>query len=325
MRNLRYTQIMHSLLQTKEWTDFKASQGWMSHQIDDIFVLEKKLPLRQSFLYAPEVEYKLLQNTKIYKNTKEIAENNHAIFFRLEVIDEFDEKIVEILEKNHFIKSFEEIQPEWRQIIDLAKSEAEILAQMKQKGRYNIKIAQRNGVIIEKSKNIDDFYKIFRETAKRDGFEIRPKQYFEKMMNIFGSRDVAELWVAKYNERTIAAAIVTFYDGVATYLYGASSDEYRNVMAPYVLHWRIIQEAKKLGMARYDLLAVSPEDRNRLEENGKWLGNRKMENRDHKYAGITRFKEQFGGRKVQIVGSWDLVYKPSWYKIFKIIENFRRK
>ena len=79
---------MKSLLQTPEWVSLKVAQGWKSHEVEGIFVLEKKLPLGKSFLYAPEVEYKLLQNTKIYENTKKIAENAHSIFLRLEILDE---------------------------------------------------------------------------------------------------------------------------------------------------------------------------------------------------------------------------------------------
>lgn len=313
MRKLRYNQVImlkgKSLLQTKEWANFRQTQGWQAHHIDNISILEKNLPFGKSFLYAPEVEYRDIENLEnILEYIKKNVKNTQTIYFRLEILDEFDEKICQKLKENGFIKSFEEVQPEWRQIIDISKSEEEILAGMKQKGRYNIRVAQKHGVSVEKSTNIFKFYEIFRETAKRDGFEIRPKQYFEKLMQIFSSSGIAELWLAKYNEKTVAAMIAIFYDGKASYLYGASSGEFRQVMAPYLLHWRIIQRAKEKRCQVYDLLAVAPKG---IET--------------HKYAGITRFKEQFGGRKVQIVGSYDLVYKPVWYKIFKMVEKYRRK
>lgn len=303
---------MQSLLQTKTWAAFRQDLGWQAFDIEEISVLQKKLPFGKSFLYAPEVAWQAISPEGRLENflskIQKIAENSKTLFFRLEILDEFDDKIIEILKKNGFIKAFEEIQPEWRQIIDISKSEDEILAQMKQKGRYNIRVAEKHGVEIKKSENINDFYEIFRETAKRDGFQIRPKQYFEKLMEKFSENGIAELMLAKYNGKTIAALIATFYSDVATYLYGASGNANRNLMAPYLLHFEVMKRAKVKGCKTYDLLAVAP-----------------PEAENHKYAGISRFKEQFGGRTVHLVGSWDLVYKPRWYGIFKMAEKYRRK
>lgn len=309
-----------SLLQTSMWANFKENEGWLTHNLGDISILEKKLPFSKTFLYTPEVAWRAISPIgglpQFLENIKKIAKNSSSIFFRLEILNDFDTKIIEKLKQNGFIKAFEEIQPEWRQIIDLSRSEEEILAQMKQKGRYNIRVAQKHNVMIEKSQNINDFYQIFLQTAKRDGFEIRHKQYFEKLFEIFGPNEIAELWLAKYNGETIAAVIATFYEGAACYIYGASSNEFRNLMAPYLLHWQVIRRAKEKDCQSYDLLAIAPAILAESRREG-------VEN--HKYAGITRFKEQFGGRKVQIVGSWDLIYKPGWYWLFKKAESFRRK
>src|SRR3990167_7624050 len=177
--NLRYNQGMKSLLQTREWAALRQGLGWQAHQINEVYVLQKKLPLGKSFLYAPEVVWQAISPEggigNFLENVKKIGRNSHSplgtIFFRLEILDEFNEKIVEKLKNCRFVKSFEDVQPEWRQILDISQSEEEILAQMKPKGRYNIRVAQRTGIVIEKSNNIDDFYKIFCQTAKRDGFE----------------------------------------------------------------------------------------------------------------------------------------------------------
>lgn len=317
---------MKSLLQTKEWADFRVSQGWQAYEIDGISILERKLPMGKSFLYAPEVEWDQLQklqniDTKIQK----IAQEKRAIFFRLEILDEYSEKIVQKLKDNGFIKAFEELQPEWRQVIDISKSEEEILAQMKEKGRYNIKIAQKNGIIIkkadlstsldntrDKSLEVNEFYEIFSETAKRDGFSIRPREYFEKMLEILGEN--IELLIAEYQGKIIAAEIVSYYKETASYLYGASSSEFRNVMAPYLLHWEVIKLAKARGSKFYDLLAVDP-----IADSSQQTAS------SHKYAGIGRFKRQFGGRTVHITGSYDLVYKPVWYWLFRMAEKMRRR
>jgi len=305
---------MQSLLQTQEWVTLRQGFGWQAYNVDGISILGKPLPFGLSFLYAPEVDFAEIKNfDEILKKMQEIAQENRSIFFRLEILDEFDEKFIEIIKQNGFIKAFEELQPEWRQIIDISKSEEEILAQMKPKGRYNIKIAQKNNVDVTASSNVTAFYELFLATAKREGFSLRPKKYFQDLLERLNPKGYAELLLAKYNNIAVAAAIVTFYKDTASYLYGASSNEYRNVMAPYLIHWEAIKRAKAKRCRYYDLLAIEPVNSNQLPVTS-----------NHKYAGITRFKEQFGGRKIHLIGSYDLIYKPFWYKLFKMAEKRRR-
>lgn len=325
---------MKSVMQTKEWSELRQSQGWRVHEVEDVFVLEKKLPFGFSFLYAPEVDFMSISTKlqKIYENTKKIAKENRAIFTRFDFINQknslFGEKMVKILNQNQFIKSFEEIQPEFRQIIDITGSEEKILTKMKPKGRYNIKIAQKHGLEIAhslqltadskkpKKTDIDEFYKIFVETAKRDGFQIRPKSYFQKLYEILGAAGLAEIITVRYNGVAVASGIFTFYDGIVTYLYGASLSQYRNTMAPYLMHWEAIREAKHRDYKFYDLLAIAPFGKIRMTNDELRM--------TKKYSGITRFKEQLGGIKYQTVGSWDIVNRPGWYKIFRFIEKIRR-
>ena len=313
---LYYKDKMKSLLQTQEWATFRETQGWRVHWVDEILVLEKPLPMGLSFLYAPEVDFFQINFNEFLPKIAEISKKSHSILLRIDCLNHnsapYGEKISKILKNKKFIKSFEEIQPEYRQIINISKSEEQILAQMKQKGRYNIKVAERSGVVVEKSDNIDDFYKIFCETAKRDGFQVRPKKYFVNLLRILKSAGLAELLVCRYNNSPVAAGIFTFCDGLASYLYGASLSSQRQVMAPYLMHWEAIKLAKEKNCHFYDLLAVSP------------FGSNTDQHLLAKYAGITRFKEQFGGQKYQTVGSWDLVLNPAMYQLFKLVENIRR-
>jgi len=331
---------MKSFLQTKEWADFKVNQGWQADKIDDIFVLGRNLFLGRSFLYVPEVEWTSVENLDNYlPKIKELAQKNNAIFTRLEILDKIDEEIINKLKENGFIKSFEELQPEYRQIIDLTPSEEEIFAQMKEKGRYNIRVAQKHNIVIEKSDpstslGVNEFYQLFRETAKRDGFEIRPQKYFDDLLKILGP-EKSELLLAKYQGQVLAAAIIIYYEQTATYLYGASSSTDRQVMAPYLLHFQAMKNAKERGCRAYDLLAVAPELANSEQptansqqqdsKNQSAVSREPKAESHHKYAGISRFKRQFGGKTEQIVGSYDLVYQPFWYKMFKIAEKYRRR
>lgn len=317
---------MQSLLQTQQWVDLKVSQGWKSHNIEGVFILEKSLPMGLSFLYAPEVEWAAVENLeKFIENIKKIAEESHSLFFRLEILDEKDPKIVKNLKNLKFIKSFEELQPEWRQIVDISKSEEEILNQMKPKGRYNIRVAQKHGVevsvcpIDRLNDGIEIFYDLYYQTARYQKLSHRDKKYFLEMLKVLYPKDEAAILIARYQNLPLSALIITFYngeadisqkryDGVASYLYGGTSRLHKNVMAPYLAHWEAIKLAKKKGCRYYDLLAVAPEG-----------------SENHQYSNLTFFKEQFGGRKINITGSYDLVYKPVGYKIFKVAERLRRR
>lgn len=291
-----------SFLQSKQWADFKQSQGWQPHKENDIFVLERKLPLGKSLLYAPEVFISNLSEiSKISKISKTISDS--LIFFRLEIINPITPDFVAVLERNGFVKSFEQMQPEHRQVVDLKPLPDEIFKQMKPKGRYNINVAKRHGVRVTTGE-VKTFYQLYRQSAKREKFAARVQNYFEDLIKHFP--DQVEIFIASYQNQPVAAALVVFWKGVASYLYGGSAGEHRNVMAPTLLHWKIIEEAKRRKMKQYDLLAIAPDDK------------------PHKFAGLRRFKQQFGGRQVDLVGSWDLIFRPWWYRIYRLAESVRR-
>jgi lipid II:glycine glycyltransferase (peptidoglycan interpeptide bridge formation enzyme) len=311
---------MTSLLQTKQWAELKASQGWKTHHIElsgqtePISVLERELAFGTTMLYAPEV---ILEKTAA-KHLEELAEKcrkeaPNAIFFRLELMmpfSETDTALTAQLVNAHYQKSFEEVQPEHRQWIDISGDETTILATMKEKGRYNVRLAERKGVVARIStdtKDVEVFYKIFSETAERDGFRIRNQAYFEALCTMLFREKLGELVIAEKDGEPLAALIITYYDGLAAYLYGASSNAQRNLMAPYAAHMAAIRSAKKHDCTTYDLLQIAPPN---VEE--------------HAYLSLTRFKQQFGGERMDLVGSWDRIYRPSWYIAFMAAEKLRR-
>lgn len=356
---------MPNIFQTEEWARFKTQTGYQKYyNFDGVFVLQKQLPLGRTMLYSPMVdvnnELRIMDNGFLDKIT-EIAKQNKSIFYRLEISNSIIHNSSFTIPQN-FVKSFEEMQPEHTMILNIKKRKEDILAGMKQKGRYNIKIAQKHNVQIRKSRQIDNFYKLYEETAMRQKITYRNKEYFHALLDNLEPKGYCELFEAittqtnadltptnaeltqkdNYhpeqsegsqqfsnlamseeakptsdsnetmkqcdNEIVLAAAIVSFYKGRATYLFGASSNEMRNVMAPYLLHWYIISEAKRRNIAEYDWFGIAPNDNPR-----------------HPWAGVTRFKRQFGGNQIQLMGSWDLVMRPVEYQIFKIAEKLRRR
>jgi lipid II:glycine glycyltransferase (peptidoglycan interpeptide bridge formation enzyme) len=197
------------------------------------------------------------------------------------------------------------INPSGTSIVDLSKTEDEILAAMHQKTRYNVRVAEKHNVTTTNnqepiSKKFDDIFHLFEETAKRDGFRLHPRGYYEKQIKMPG----IEVYGAECEGKLLASAIVMFENGIATYLHGASSNEMRNVMAPYALHWAIMKRAKERGMKHYDLWGISDDPKSG-------------------WAGITRFKRGFGGGDVFAPGTFDLPVRRFWYSVYTLARRMR--
>ncbi|MDR2258140.1 MAG: peptidoglycan bridge formation glycyltransferase FemA/FemB family protein [Treponema sp.] len=212
-----------------------------------------------------------------------------------------------------FRRAAADIQPPDTVIIDLEKDEEALLMEMKPKWRYNIRLAERKGVLIRRldEQGLGDFYALFGETARRDGIAIHSPDYyralFETCRDYPGGRQEARLYLAGFNGEPAAAIITLFRGDEAVYLYGASSDRNRNLMAPYLLQWRAMKDAKAAGCRFYDLFGIPP-----------------GEDPGHPMAGLYRFKTGFGGRIIHRPGSWDLAYRPLAAGLFRAAESFRK-
>ncbi|HIQ56641.1 TPA: peptidoglycan bridge formation glycyltransferase FemA/FemB family protein [Candidatus Gracilibacteria bacterium] len=182
--------------------------------------------------------------------------------------------------KNNKNKKAPEIFPTNTLMINLELEENEILAQMKQKGRYNIKLARKKGVVIEEEKDVENFWNLMLETSKRDGFRSNKKHVYSDLLQSFG--DNAVLYTAKDKTGDVlASAIFTMTEGMALYNYGASTNRKRGLMAPYLLQWAGIQWAKNKGATVYDFLGISPEN-----------------TPNHSLNGVASFKLKFGGTRI---------------------------
>lgn len=214
-------------------------------------------------------------------------------------------------------KAKTDIQPPDTVILPLEKSEDEIMGQFKSKWRYNIRLAEKKGCVIEcmATSNeadidvaIDVFYSLYQTTAKRDGIAIHTKNYYKSLFLLARSYpDVScRLYVAKYEGMHLAAIITIFYRDEATYLYGASSNENRNLMPTYLLQYRAIMDAKAFGCKTYDFYGMPP-----------------REDEGHPMAGLYRFKTGFGGKIVHRLGSID-AYRNGWrYGVYSFAEGMR--
>ncbi|MDA1209148.1 MAG: peptidoglycan bridge formation glycyltransferase FemA/FemB family protein [bacterium] len=189
-------------------------------------------------------------------------------------------------------------QPEATRIIDLTKSEEDILMQMKQKGRYNIKVARKNDVTVKESDDIDAFYALTKETGKRDGFTGLSKRAYQTFLDeVPGSFLLLAYLSAEVDDKQtkpIAGVLSVVYGSQGTYYYGASSHAHRASMAPYLLQWESMQFCKVKGCTSYDLLGTAPSG----------------SGDDHPWKGITAFKEKFGGEEVLYAHEQEIILKP---------------
>ena len=234
----------------------------------------------------------------ILKEIRKLAMREAAIFVRMSSYTEMR------IEGFGLMDAKTDKHPQHSLILDLGLSEEEILDQMKQKGRYNIKLAEKHDVTVEHGGDLDSWYIMLQKTCSRDGFRIHPKEHYKKMLELLG--DDTELIVAKYQDRMIAGGIFVYLDGWAIYYYGAADYNYRNLMAPYAVQWEAIKTAKMKGCSHYDFLGIAPDD-----------------SVDHLWAGVTSFKKKFGGKMVEYAKAREIVLKPFWYFIYGLRKSIR--
>ena len=206
-----------------------------------------------------------------------------------------------------------DVQPPDSVILDLNLPEEGILAAMKPKWRYNIRLAEKKGVEVcpGDGSALDVFYSLAETTAARDGIALHSKEYFRTLFEVASSSSSEDkpelrLWLARHDGQDIASIITLYYRKQAVYLYGAASDEKRSLMPAYALQWAAIRAAKAFGCTSYDMYGIPP-----------------CEDPAHPMAGLYRFKTGFGGHIVHYAGSWDFVYLPVLYGIMHTAENLR--
>lgn len=206
-------------------------------------------------------------------------------------------------------------QPAVTLLLDLKKTEAELLAEMHPKTRYNIHLAEKKGVVVREEKNADIFWKLNQETVGRDFFKSHGRGYYRKMLDL----EMARQLTAYYGDTPIASNIFINHEGSFVYLHGASANASRNVMAPYLLQWRGIQLAKKLGAIEYDFWGIAPPVEEGTENrecyhNYCWSG-------AHSWSGITRFKVGFGGQVRSYPVAFEVVIGKVKYGVFNLIKR----
>ncbi len=197
--------------------------------------------------------------------------------------------------------SNEQVQFRNTVLVDLSGSDEQLMQRMKQKTRYNIRLAGRKGVTIRQGglSDLEQLYNMYAETSLRDGFVIRDRSYYLDIWQTFIKDGLAEPLIAEVEGQPVAGLFLFAFAERAWYIYGMSTEQHRDKMPNYLLQWTAMQRARAKGCTVYDLWGAPDEF---TEADPLW--------------GVYRFKEGLGGEVVGHIGAWDLPVRKQVYFLY---------
>ena len=304
-------------MQSCMWGDVKSDWKWDAvisrSKSGDIAgsmaLLTRKIPyLPYTIMYSPRGPVCDIHDKAVIADllsgVRDLAKTYKAYVFKIDpdVLSD-DTEFIKIMTElgltlpnsSQNVKNFEAIQPRYVFRLNVeGKSEEELMDSFHSKTRYNIRLAERKGVTVKicGKEMLPDFSRIMLETGLRDGFVTRPQAYFEKMMDKMG--DNVRLYMAFLDGKPISGTLASHFGDKVWYMYGASSNEYRNVMPNYLLQWHMIKWALEEKCRIYDFRGVSGD----ISE-------------DNPLYGLYRFKKGFNGDFCEFVGEFDMVFRPA--------------
>jgi len=288
-------------------------------------ILRNGFAARLSILYTPKGPLldwtnEALRN-RVLNDLESFAKKQGAIFLKMDpdvilgtgipssnddLIDRGGQAVMSELKRKGWRDSSDQIQFKNTVLIDLTPSQDEMLSRMKQKTRYNIRLAQKKGVTLRvgTQKDFGMLHKMYAETSVRDGFVIRDEDYYQTVWKLFieSSEPTCEPLLAEVESQPVAAIFVFYFARRAYYVYGMSRDLHREKMPTYLLQWEAMKRAKAKGCNVYDLWGA-PDVFD--ESDSMW--------------GVYRFKEGLGGKVVRALGAWDFAPNPLWYRTYSEI------
>lgn len=304
------------ILQTYEWGELKSKFGWAPYRFEYqgvIFqLLMRSLPFGIKIAYIPKGKIGF-ENINLWQTIDQFCISHHVIFLKYEP-DQYDSEDNIKTRDNRFVAS-RSIQPASTIEIDLKGDESDWLARMKQKTRYNIKLAIKKGVEVELTDDVDTFYELMLDTSKRDNFGVHSKNYYQSAYDLFKPNNQVALMIAKFKNTPLAGLMVFRSAERSWYFYGASNNLERNRMPTYLLQFEAMKWAKSQGCEIYDLWGI-PDEREEILE-------RDFDARSDGLWGVYRFKRGFGGIIKKAALAYDRVYNPILYKMIKIYQDVR--
>jgi lipid II:glycine glycyltransferase (peptidoglycan interpeptide bridge formation enzyme) len=320
------------ILQSHEWGEFKRTRGWTPIRLvlerdGDVvgagqFLLYNTPLVPGKLMYAPKGPWLPWDDAEavrtFFGGVRTVAEREgvHTVKIEPEVTEQQAE-IKRLLGDIGFQKARYDLQFKTTMVVDLHPSEDELLARMKEKTRYNIRLAGRKGVEVAEDNSPEAheaFYELMKLTAERDGFKLRPYSYNEAKWEAMSEAGRSHLFFATHEGEKLAGMLLYTFGTKYWYMTGASSNEKRNLMPTYLLQWEVMRWAKAQGITYYDMVAV-PNPDNLREDDSLW--------------GVYRFKAGFGGEIKEFLGVLDLpvrkVRASAWYRFEPVYYRAYRK
>jgi len=315
---ISFNKLATHPLQSWQWGEFREREGHQTIRLglfDDeglreIFQLTiHKIPHTPfSVGYLPK---SVLPCKEVIEELKRVAKKNKTVFIKLEPNILKNEGEEEKIKKLGLIPG-KSIFTKYTSIIDLTLPEDELFKNLKPKTRYNIKVAQKHGVYAEEDNSEEAFNKYLEllfETANRQNFYAHNKDYHRKLWRTLKDTGIPHLLTAKYQGKILAAFMLFIFNKKIYYPYGASTREYRELMAPTLLMWEAIRFGKKHGCLEFDL----------------WGDTAPNPSPNHPYYGFHRFKAGFSPKLVEFLGAYDLVINSILYRVYNLVDKIRWK
>jgi peptidoglycan pentaglycine glycine transferase (the first glycine) len=314
------------LLQTSHWGELKGRFGWSVERaalidasetiVAGAQILFRRLPYGLGTLaYVPKGPVVNWQDgesvSQLFNVINGAANERGAIALTIEPNLPDSPEQSDRLVLAGFVPGAVSFQPQRTLVVDVSKQEADILAAMKSKTRYNIRLAARKGVTIRRGDATDvaTFNQLVAATGARNEFGVRSPAYHQAAFDVFDRVDQVALHLAEYQREPLAGIMVFALGESAWYFFGASSDTQRNLMAPYAAQWAAMRWARSKGCTTYDLWGVPDQDTETLEA--------QFTQRTDGLWGVYRFKRGFGGQLTRTIGPWDRVYGPLRYRLYR--------
>lgn len=306
-------------LQSWQWGEFRKKTGievfrfgqFQKNKLQNVYQLTlHKIPKVSFFIgYVPK---SALPSYELLSFIQNFFKNKNVIFIKFEPNVERIKNKNLVIGKYKLLESTRPLFTKYTFQIDLTKSEDELSEQMKSKTRYNVRLAQRKGVTVREDNSKESFetyLKLQKETTKRQKFYAHDEKYHRLLWETLHPVKIAYLLNAYYNNEVLVSWIVFLFNNVLYYPYGASSDKYRNLMASNLILWEAMKWGKAHGAKVFDLWgALGPNP----SSSDPWYG-------------FHRFKEGYGGRLIEFVGSYDFVINPLLYPIYNLADLIRWK
>ncbi len=314
-------------LQSQEWLQLQEATGKsiVSFNEGDFSVnsIVHTLPIVGRYLYTPRFPGSEISNLQSpISKLLEKAREQKCRWVRIEPkTEEMLEEIKKFLSYK-VVHAPHDMQPREIFRIDITKTEEVLLAEMKPKTRYNIRLAQKRGVKVfetREEKYIDAFLDLITATSGRKGITSHPRSYYRQFFQTL-PETMCRLFVAEYAGVVVASNIVLVYGGIATYLHGGTADVHRDVMAPYLLQWEQIQRARVLGCTEYDFGGVQIGMKYQVSS----IKHSRTKQKD--WEGITRFKTGFSPSTAPTIfpGSYDIVLDSAVYFLYDALRHIQK-